>query len=93
MRSSLIAMKFIRLSKKFLKDFEKLDGKIRKAFHARKDLFVTDITSPLLNIHPLHGEYAGCKSFSITGNVRVVYEEYQGGCELVRIGTHSELYG
>ena len=48
----------------------------------------------LLNNHALSGEYVGCRSINITGDVRAIYEEIKDNhFEFVAIGTHTELYG
>lgn len=47
-----------------------------------------------LHNHSLVGEYLGCRSFSITGDWRVIYKEDFVGKRFIflRIGTHSQLY-
>lgn len=49
--------------------------------------------SKLLNTHPLHGEWLGCKSINVTGNIRAVFEEIgENKVEFIAIGSHPELY-
>jgi mRNA-degrading endonuclease YafQ of YafQ-DinJ toxin-antitoxin module len=86
-------MKQIFLHKHFIKDFAKLDVSIRSAYIQRKNTLTVNLRSVELHIHPLKGEYEGCKSFNVTGNVRVIFIEIEGGYRFERIGTHSELYG
>jgi addiction module RelE/StbE family toxin len=82
-------------SKRFLKDLKKYPSKIRFAFAARLEMFITDKFHPLLNNHSLTGAYAGCRSINVTGDIRAVFEEYDKGqtVHFITIGSHSELYG
>ncbi len=81
-------------SKRFLKDIKKCSSKIRLAFAARLELFIEDKFHFLLNNHSLTGEYAGCRSINITGDIRAVFEEYDKGQTIyfITIGSHSQLY-
>lgn len=86
-------MKSISLHRHFEKKYSKLPLKIKDAFKERRDLFLADIHSPLLNVHALHGEYNGYQSFNITGNIRVIFKETKEDVFLfLDIGTHPELY-
>jgi addiction module RelE/StbE family toxin len=82
----------IRRSKRFDKDFAKLPQKAQQQFIERVKLFVSDMSNPLLHIHPLHGEYKGCYSFNVNADVRVVYEIRDDMVGFLAIGTHSQLY-
>lgn len=83
----------IHLHKHFLKDYAKQNDKVRAAFKKRRDLFLIDPHSPSLHTHHLNGEYAGCSSFNVTGDIRVIFEK-QGDIYIFhRIGSHPELYG
>ena len=60
----------------------------------RVELLMRDARHPLLNDHPLHSPYDGCRSINITGDYRVVYRKITPDIiELRAIGTHPELYG
>jgi len=66
---------------------------VREKFQERFSLFLEDMYHPLLNNHPLEGEWIGCRSINITGDIRAVFEEVDiGYVEFIAIGTHSELY-
>jgi addiction module RelE/StbE family toxin len=86
-------MKNTQLHKHFAKDFIKLDSSIKKAYVERRALLLEDMHNLKLHVHKLTGEYAGYKSFNVTGDFRVIFEEIEDGYLFVRIGTHSELYG
>lgn len=73
--------------------FRKLPHSLQDSFEERLTFFVADQYHPLLRNHALMGEWAGCRSINITGDVRAVYESITGEhVEFVAIGTHSELY-
>ena len=80
-------------SRVFKKMFYKQPAVIQEKFYERLALFVKDKYSPLLSNHALNGEWIGCRSFNVTGNVRAVFEELDSECiEFIDIGSHSELY-
>lgn len=84
----------IRYSRAFTKSFKRLSKVLQQRVIARQKLFREDRHHPLLKDHALSGEFDGCRSFSVTGDVRVVYTFI--GTENVafmHIGTHHELYG
>jgi len=80
-------------SKKFTKQYTKQSIDIKNKFIDRQTLLATDFFSPILNNHKLSGEYLGCKSINITGDIRAVFEEIsEDHIEFIAIGTHGELY-
>jgi addiction module RelE/StbE family toxin len=86
-------MKTIIFSKKFKKNFDKLNKKIQLKFIERFELFQGDVNNPVLNIHKLNPPFLNCKSFNVNGDFRVIYEKISDEeILLINIGTHSELY-
>ncbi len=80
-------------SKRFVKQYSKKSSKIKSKFVERQSLLLSDPFNPLLNNHQLSGEYIGCKSINITGDIRAIFENLTSNhIEFVAIGTHSELY-
>ncbi|MCF7835811.1 MAG: type II toxin-antitoxin system mRNA interferase toxin, RelE/StbE family [Candidatus Marinimicrobia bacterium] len=80
-------------TKKFDKQFKKQSPKIKKEFEKRIDVFIKDAHNPILNTHKLSGKLNNLWSFSITGNIRVIFDNsYKGIVIFVAIGSHSELY-
>lgn len=66
---------------------------LRKKFDARLILFLDNPKSPLLNDHALKGDQSGRRSFSITGDIRVIYRKINDtGVMLLDIGTHNQVY-
>ena len=79
--------------KSFLKRYAKLPKKHKEQFKIRRNIFLENRSHPLLNDHELHGEYRGCRSVSITSDIRVIYYIKNNIAFFTNIGTHSELYG
>ena len=42
--------------------------------------------------HPLKGNMAGFREFHISGDILVIYRTTNATLELIRIGTHSQLF-
>ena len=82
------------ISKKFKKNFDKLPSLVKKQFSRRRKLFESEPTHPLLHNHQLIGKYGDCRSFNVTGDVRVIFSHLDAKTiHLIDIGTHSQLYG
>ncbi len=89
-------MKTIDLHRKFEKNFARRilhDRKLLKAYDERFLLFARGHRGTPLNDHALTGTLVGKRSFSITGDIRVIYEETDDTITFLDIGTHSQLYG
>ena len=79
--------------KSFRKQFDKLPLKIQDKFGERLDMFLQNQFHPLLDNHSLTGEYEGCRSINITGNIRAIfYVKTESGIVFINIGSHPELY-
>lgn len=86
-----------KFAKKFAKDYERADFKIKKAVKERIDLFKKSPFHPKLHNHPLSGKYSGYRSINITGDWRAVFiilEENSSETiiSFEILGTHSQLY-
>ncbi len=86
----------IKYSKKFKKQFERVDKKIKLAFEERLRLFAVNPQHPMLRNHQLTGQLQAYHSINITGDWRAIYSlsSVEGGviCLFEMIGTHSQLY-
>jgi len=82
----------IDYSKKFRKQYKKLPENIKERCRERLQIFKSNSFSRELNNHALQGEYSGCRSINITGNLRAVYEVRREGLRFLAIDTHSNLY-
>lgn len=65
---------------------------LRKKYDARLILFCDNPGNPFLNDHPLKGDQSGRRSFSITGDVRVIYRKTADSITFLDIGTHNQVY-
>ncbi len=80
-------------SPEFKKRYKKLPKKLQEKVLEKLDIFMADEFNEILGNHKLHGEYAGCRSINITGDLKVIYYEMQkGSYKLVTVGTHPQLY-
>ena len=78
---------------RFKKRFDFLSEKIKEKVMKRLDIFIRDEYNVILNNHQLHGEYSGCRSINVTGDIRIIYEKIENDrCCLLDIGTHNQLY-
>lgn len=83
----------IALSKRFKKEFQKLEPTLQRKVQDRIRIFLLKPTEALLKNHVLHGEYEGCRSINITGDYRAIYwESPKGHATFLTIGTHAQLY-
>ncbi|OGY59935.1 MAG: hypothetical protein A3B23_02175 [Candidatus Colwellbacteria bacterium RIFCSPLOWO2_01_FULL_48_10] len=82
----------IEYHRNFKKTFRKRDKKIQSRFFERLSVFMENQFHYSLNNHALTGKFKGVRSFDITGDVRVHYEQVGDVIVLINIGTHSELY-
>lgn len=83
----------IELHRNFLKAYSRQSKKIQDKFKEKRDLFVKEMFHPLLNNHSLTGEYEGCRSINVTGDIRAIfYIKIDGDIVFIDIDSHSELY-
>lgn len=83
-----------RHARRFDRNFKRFPQTIQVRFIERQDLFALDRRHPLLRDHALHGALSGYRSFSVTGDISVLYEELGASAvRLIDIGTHHDLYG
>ena len=61
-------------------------------FQRHLELFGQGIRKEPINDHPLTGKLKGLRSFSVGGDVRVVYEETEEHYLFVDIGSHNQVY-
>ena len=84
----------LNFSRRFDKKRNKLPKPLKQKLSERIRLFEKEPFHPLLDNHPLHPPYAGCRSINITGDYRAIF--YHENADIVRfiaIGTHHELFG
>lgn len=84
----------IVLHKKFTRRFEKLPPDLKEKTKSILRKFESNPFDPLLKNHTLTGKFLGQRAFSVTGNVRIVFEEYNHyvAVLMLDIGTHNQVY-
>lgn len=84
----------IKEHKQFLKSFKKLTRKqqlrVIEVFNCFKD---NPFDKALYN-HALHGKWAGYRSLSAGGDLRIIFKEKDNYIEVlvIDVGSHSQLY-
>lgn len=81
--------------KRFIKNFDKrikTNSNLLEKFNSRYKLFIKDKSNFLLHNHRLTGLMKGKQSFSITGDIRVIFQESRDSVEFLDIGTHNQVY-
>lgn len=80
-------------TKYFSKTAVKLPVNIKRALAERLQLFMDDPFNIILNNHALGGDRQPYRSINITGDYRLIYEQYDDETvRLIDIDTHSNLY-
>lgn len=79
-------------SKKFEKMFRRCHQEVKDKFIERLKIFKKNKYNPILNNHPLAGKLKGLRSFNVSGDYRVIFEEKAEDVVFIAIGNHSQLY-
>jgi len=85
----------IKYTDKFVKHFKqriKPHLQLVLRFNQRASLFLDSPRNPILNDHQLKGKKNDMRSFSITGDIRVIYFIKDGDAYFVDIGSHNQVY-
>lgn len=88
-------MKRVAYSRKFEKSYKsRIVGqkKLKAAYAKRFRNFCAGERGKPLNDHPLTGDMRGLRSYSVTGDYRVVYRETADYYEFLDVGTHNQVY-
>lgn len=90
-------MRTLEFTGAFKKDYKRerrtdqgLDGVLKPVF----DLLVSDAVLPAnLRDHALAGRWKGFRDCHVKPDLVLIYEKLPGVVRLVRLGSHSELFG
>lgn len=85
----------ILFHKNYLKHYKKriLPNKnLDERLETRVELFIKDPINPILDDHRLTGDKKEYRSFSITGDYRVVYKKFDDTVVFYDVGTHNQVY-
>ena len=83
-------------TKFFLKEYRKI--KFTDKLYVKYMIFLGSLLKeeslpPEAKDHPLKGRWSEYREFHISGDLLVVYYIEDGTLQLVRIGSHSEIFG
>jgi len=69
------------------------DTKLVTRFNERVSIFTASPLDPLLKDHALIGTHRDHRAFSITGDIRIIYEQIdENTVRFLDIGTHNQVY-
>jgi mRNA-degrading endonuclease YafQ of YafQ-DinJ toxin-antitoxin module len=62
-------------------------------YKSRSDAFIKDRRDPILKDHKLFGKMSNFRSFSITGDIRIIYKEVKkNNYVFLDIGSYNQVY-
>lgn len=84
----------IKFHKKFDKHYAKLNRKIQIKVCKFIEIFKKNPFDSILYNHKLSGKMEGKRAFYVTGDVRVIFEEYKNYTIVLMldVGTHNQVY-
>lgn len=86
----------IRLHPRFKKAYKnriKPNKKLITQMEERINRFKNNPRDPILKNHPLKGQKEALRAFSITGDIRVIYQPIsEGEVIFIDIGSHNQVY-
>ena len=90
-------MKKFHPTTQYRKDYKRIKNDSKKVQALKEVLLMLQNEEPIPEEffpHPLHGNYKGCMECHIQGDFLLIWIDTDNDIiELVRIGTHSELFG
>ena len=90
-------MKVLQLTTQFRKDLKRYRNQPKKLEALKEILNKLMNEEPIPDKyypHPLYGDYKGCMECHIQGDFLLIwFDEATNVVELVRLGSHSELFG
>jgi addiction module RelE/StbE family toxin len=84
----------IKFHKNFRRKFKKLTPKLKDKTNNAIKIFKQNPHEPILQNHPLRGKMLNQRAFSVSGSIRIVFEE-RGDYIIVLfldIGNHPQVY-
>lgn len=84
----------IRFHKNFIKRFKKLPPDVKEKAQLAIQKFCKNPLDPVLKNHPLSGKLSDKRAFSVTGNIRIIFEECDNYILVIMldVGTHNQVY-
>ncbi|MBL7159240.1 type II toxin-antitoxin system mRNA interferase toxin, RelE/StbE family [Candidatus Microgenomates bacterium] len=85
----------IKYQKRFQKNYQKRIlpyTNLNQQFKSRFKLFLKNPSHPFLKDHKLAGKLKEYRTFSISGDIRLVYKRLNDSLLLYDIGAHNQVY-
>lgn len=84
----------LKFHRHFKKSFEKLPKHLQTKVEETLQVFSRDPKNIQLKNHVLTGNLKGVRSISVTGDVRIIFEEFDNYTLviLLNVGTHNQVY-
>ena len=84
----------IKGNKQFKKQFKRLPKKLQEKVKSAILLFEQDPFNPRLRNHALHGRMAGKRAIVVTGDVRIIFQEFDDYTLVIflDVGGHGQVY-
>ncbi len=84
----------IRYHKRFEKQFKKLIDSDKKKVINTIEKFVKNPDSKILKNHALRGKLKGMRSVSVSSDLRIIFEEFDGYTLVIflDLGNHARIY-
>lgn len=90
-------MREVQSQSRFKRDYKrekKSDPKLDEKLTPVLKMLATDaVLSPRFSDHPLSGDWKGFRDCHIKPDLVLIYAKSEGALSLVRLGSHSELFG
>lgn len=80
--------------KRFDKSFQKIGLRLQNKIIETIQKFQKNPLDPILKNHELKGSMTGKRAISVTGDVRIIFEEYDNYMLVIMldVGTHNQVY-
>lgn len=84
----------LKFHKNFEKSYKKLNPKLQVRVDAAIGVFMRNPRDSVLKNHGLKGKLEGKRAFWVTGDVRVIFEEFDNYVlvAMLDVGTHNQVY-
>jgi len=84
----------VNFHRKFKKQYKRLPIKFQKKATNILKTFEKDPFHPRLKSHKLSGDMKGKNSISVTGDIRIIFQEFDGYTLvlMISIGGHEDVY-
>lgn len=84
----------IKFHKDFQKSYKKLNKDIQKKVDNSINRFRRDPFDKILKNHPLKGFLLGKRAFSVTNDIRIIFQEYDHYIYVfvLDVGSHAQIY-